>query len=57
MSVRINNGYVITANAQNACMEGCVIVDGGIIVYAGSEALAPDMDVARTIDANSYNFV
>ncbi len=52
MSVRINNGYVITANAQNACMEGCVIVDGGIIVYAGSEALAPDMDVARTIDAN-----
>lgn len=52
MSVRINNGYLITANTQNACMDGCVIVKDGLIVYAGPEKLAPDITVARTIDAN-----
>ncbi len=52
MSVRINNGYLITANAQNDCMEGCVIVSDGIIVYAGPEELAPDITVTRTINAN-----
>lgn len=52
MSIRINNGYLITANEHCDCMEGCVIVDNGIIVYAGPEALAPDVSVHRTIDAN-----
>jgi 5-methylthioadenosine/S-adenosylhomocysteine deaminase len=52
MSVRINNGYIITANAQDTCHEGCVIVDNGIIVYAGPEELAPDIAVSRTIDAD-----
>ncbi len=52
MSVRINNGYLITANAPSDCMEGCVIVKDDIIVYSGPEAQAPDIAVARTIDAN-----
>lgn len=52
MNVRINNGYLITANAQDTCMQGCVIVQDGLIVYVGPEELAPDIAVSRTIDAN-----
>ena len=51
MSIRINNGYIITADAHDTCMEGCVIVENGIILYAGPQELAPDIAVNRTIDA------
>lgn len=51
MSIRIDNGFIITADAQDTCLSGCVIVDGGIILYAGPQELAPDIAVDRTIDA------
>lgn len=51
MSIRIDNGYLITANAQDKCTNGCVITDGGIIVYAGPCEYAPDMPARRVIDA------
>lgn len=51
MSIRIDNGYLITANAQHQCMDGCVITDGGVIVYAGPGEYAPDMPATRVIDA------
>ncbi len=51
MSIRINNGFIITADAQDSCMEGCVIVKDGVIAYAGAEADAPKIAVSRTIDA------
>ena len=51
MSIRIDNGYIITADKQDRCMDGCVITDGGIIVYAGPCEYAPDMPVDRTINA------
>ena len=51
MSIRINNGFIITADAQDTCFEGCVIEQDGIIAYAGPQDLAPDIAVSRTIDA------
>lgn len=51
MSIRIENGYIITADAQDRCMDGCVITEGGSIVYAGPCEYAPDISVSRTIDA------
>ena len=51
MNTRINNGYIITADEKDTCMEGCVIVENGIITYAGQQALAPDVAVSRVIDA------
>ncbi len=51
MSIRISNGYIITADAQDTCTEGCVIVENDVILYAGPEALAPEVSVDRIIDA------
>ncbi len=50
MSIRLSNGTIITADAQDTIVEGCVIVEDGVITYAGPEALAPDTAVSRTID-------
>jgi 5-methylthioadenosine/S-adenosylhomocysteine deaminase len=51
MKIRIRNGYIISADANDACYEGCVLVDGDTILYAGPEALAPSFAADRDIDA------
>ncbi len=51
MITLINNGFLITADAQDRCMDGCVIIDGDIIVYAGPCEYAPEIPVDRRIDA------
>jgi len=51
MKIRISNGYIISADAHDACYEGCVLVEGDAILYAGPEALAPPFDADRVIDA------
>ncbi len=51
MKTRISNGFIISADANDACYEGCVLVDGDTILYAGPEALAPPFEAKRVIDA------
>lgn len=51
MSLWIKNGFLITADANDTCLDGCVLVDGGVIVYAGSAQGAPRCEADRVIDA------
>ena len=51
MKIRIDNGFIISADVHDACYEGCVLVDGDIILYAGLETLAPPFEADRVIDA------
>lgn len=51
MSIKIENGYLITADSQDRCMNGCVITQDGAISYVGPHKYAPDMHVERVIDA------
>lgn len=51
MKIRIDNGFIITADINDTCFEGCVLVDGDTILYAGPEALAPPFAADRVIDA------
>lgn len=51
MNIRIENGYLITADSQNRCMNGCIITGDELIVYAGPGEYAPDIHVDRVIDA------
>ncbi len=51
MSIRIKNGYLITADSQNRCMDGCIVTEDGMILYAGPEKYAPDIPSDRVIDA------
>lgn len=52
MSICIKNGFLITADEKDTCVNGCVLVDNGIIRYAGPEEQAPAFEADRTIDAN-----
>ena len=51
MSLRIENGFLIISG-DRTCPDGCVIVDGERIVYAGPKDCAPDIAASRTINAN-----
>lgn len=51
MKIRISNGYIISADANDACYEGCVLIEDDAILYAGPEALAPPFEADRIIDA------
>ncbi|MGI5849633.1 MAG: amidohydrolase family protein [Christensenellales bacterium] len=51
MSIFIKNGYLITADENDTCLPGCVLVDSGMIIYAGSEQHAPSFKADRVIDA------
>lgn len=52
MRILIENGFLITGDQNDTCQQGCVQVDGEVIVYAGPAAHAPAFDAERTIDAN-----
>ena len=51
MKIRIDNGFIISADANNAFHEGCVLVEGEAILYAGPASLAPPFAADRKIDA------
>ncbi len=51
MTILIRNGFLITADQQDTCIDGCVIVQDDTILYAGAEALAPQIKADRVIDA------
>lgn len=51
MKIRIDNGFIISADVHDACFEGCVLVDGDTILYAGPDSLAPPFDADCVIDA------
>lgn len=51
MKIRIDNGFIISADVNDACYEGCVLVDGDTILYAGPESLAPPFEADHVIDA------
>ena len=52
MKKSIRNGFLITADSSDICLNGCVLIDGDTIVYAGEEQDAPDFQADRVIDAN-----
>lgn len=52
MNIYIKNGFLVTADSSDTCVNGCVIVQGKTIAYAGPEALAPKIQADRTIDAH-----
>lgn len=52
MNICIKNGFLITANKNGECYEGCVHVSDDVISYVGTEENAPEFDADRTIDAN-----
>lgn len=51
MNICITNGFLITADNNDTCMDGCVQIKDDTIVYAGPEEDAPAFDPDRTIDA------
>ena len=51
MRTRIENGYLITADSQYKSMNGCIIIEDEIIVYAGPGEYSPDIPADRVIDA------
>jgi 5-methylthioadenosine/S-adenosylhomocysteine deaminase len=51
MKIRIENGFVVTADSNDTCIDGCVLVENDIIVYVGTEAEAPLFAADRIIDA------
>ncbi len=51
MNICIKNGFIITADSNDTCMEGCVIIENGVITYVGSQESAPETAADRTIDA------
>lgn len=51
MSILIKNGFLVTADNNDTCCEGCVIVENDTITYAGPEAFAPQIKTDRVIDA------
>jgi len=51
MKTLIRNGFLVTADANDTCGDGCVLVEGGTITYAGPESLAPQVSADRVIDA------
>jgi 5-methylthioadenosine/S-adenosylhomocysteine deaminase len=51
MKIRIDNGFIISADANDACYEGCVLVEGDAILYAGPVSFAPPFEANRVIDA------
>lgn len=51
MDICIKNGFLITADENDTCMNGCVLVKDDIILYAGAEENAPEFAADRTIDA------
>ncbi len=51
MSVLIKNGYLITADSNDTCIEGCVHVEKEVITYAGNQQDAPEFNADRIIDA------
>lgn len=52
MNIYIKNGFLITANKNGECYEGCVHVMDDVISYVGSEENAPEFNADRIIDAN-----
>ena len=51
MTILIKNGFLLTADKNDTCCEGCVIVENDTISYAGPEASAPQIRADRVIDA------
>lgn len=51
MKIRIKNGFLVTADSNDTCVEGCVLVENDTILYAGPEADAPPFEADRVIDA------
>ncbi len=51
MTILIRNGFLITVDNEDTCLDGCVIVQDDTILYAGAEALAPQVQADRVIDA------
>ncbi len=51
MKIRIDNGFIISADEHDACFDGCVLIDGDTILYAGPQALTPPFAADRIIDA------
>lgn len=51
MNICIKNGFLITANENGDCYEGCVHVTDDVITYVGTEEDAPEFKTERTIDA------
>ncbi len=51
MTILIKNGFLLTADKNDSCCEGCVIVENDMISYAGPEDSAPQIKVDRVIDA------
>lgn len=51
MNITIKNGFLITADSSDRCLNGCVHVKDDIIAYAGAEKNAPSFSADRVIDA------
>lgn len=51
MKISIVNGYIITADNNDTCLNGRVNIDGDKITYVGTEKEAPAFKPDRVIDA------
>ena len=51
MNIFIRNGFLITANKDAECYEGCVQIKDSVISYVGIEKSAPQFSADKVIDA------